>query len=528
MGIQDARFRNPRFLCCYPPLQYTTDELIRPDGTLALPYLDAALAAAGYHSDILDMSIGRPGTDNLKDTFFRIIPLPEVSSEMVRIGMSDERIIDEVADYDVIAVTSIFTQQTSRCLALGRLIKSVFPEKILIAGGVNARSLREHFFNNGYDLVCLSEGEKPVVALAHYLRSGAPALDQIPAVSYRIDGKTVVNPTSFMVEDLDEYPIPSWEKLPNEQYWEINRLWGGKTGWLEGQNPRYAAIFTSRGCPFSCRYCHISGERGGEAGQIGSLRLHSVERVEQELVKLKGLGVELVYINDDSFLAKKPRVHEILKRIRKYDFLVADVNGVNIIHLHKREGGRLVVDVELLEALYEAGFRRLGLPFESGTQRLLDKYSTSKWDIDTVDPIALIRTMEKMGFTITGNFMIGYPDEQLDELTNTFLLAKRAMDAGLTACGFFMVQPFPGTALFDESIASGQLPSDWHWDQLGWSKQSPFKNLPIDRDLLKYTWSLVFRLLNREERNDEWSVQMKAARTIYATGAERRRSALTA
>jgi len=518
MGIQDARFRHPRFLCCHPPLQYTTDELIRPDGTLAVAYLDAALSVAGFHCDILDMSIGRPGTDPLEETFYRAIPLPQVSPDMVRIGMSDERILKEVSDYDVIAVTSIFTQQTSRCLDLGKLIKSVFPSKILIAGGVNARSLREHFFDNGYDLVCVSEGEQPVVALAHYLRSGSPALDRIPSVSYRVGGKTFTNPTT-LVDDLDEYPIPSWEKLPNDQYWKINRLWGGKTGWLEGREPRYASIFTSRGCPFSCKYCHISGERGGEAGQIGSLRLHSVERVEQELIKLKGLGVELVYVNDDSFLAKKPRVYEILKRIRKYNFLVADVNGVNIVHLHKREGNRLVVDIELLEALYDAGFRRFGLPFESGTQRLVDKYSSAKWDMNTLDPIILIQTMEKMGFTVTGNFMIGYPDETLGELTNTFLLARRAMDAGLTACGFFMVQPFPGTALFDETLASGQLPSNWHWDQLGWSKQSPFNDLPIDRDLLKYTWSLVFRLLNRDVRNEEWSAQMNKARSIYATDA---------
>jgi radical SAM superfamily enzyme YgiQ (UPF0313 family) len=522
MGIQDARFREPSFLCCYPPLQYTTDELIRPDGTLALPYLDSALSAAGFHSSILDMSIGRPGTDRLENTFYRAVPLPDVSADMVRIGMSDERILEEVRDYDVIAVTSIFTQQTSRCLHLGKLIKSAFPSKILVAGGVNARALREHFLDNGYDVICMSEGEKPIVALAHYLRSGVPGLDQIPAISYRVDGRTLANSTSFLVDDLDQYPIPSWEKLPNEEYWEINRLWGGKTGWLEGRNPRYASIFTSRGCPFSCRYCHISGERGGEAGEIGSLRLHSVDRVEQELIKLRGLGVELVYINDDSFLAKKPRVHEILKRVRKYNFLVADVNGVNIIHLHKREGSHLVVDVELLEALYEAGFRRFGLPFESGSQRLVDKYSTSKWDMRTVDPLALIRTMDKMGFTITGNFMIGYPDETLEELTNTFLLARKAMDAGLTACGFFMVQPFPGTALFDESIASGQLPSNWHWDQLGWSKQSPFLNLPIDRDLLKYTWSLVFRLLNRETRNEEWSSQMNKVRSVYANEASAR------
>ena len=517
-NLAARRIRDPRFLCVFPPLQYTTDELIRPDGTLGPAYLDAALTAAGFESDLLDMSIGRPDRDRLEDTFYRTTPLPEVSEDMVRVGLSPERILEEVRDYDVIAVTSIFTQQTSRCFEIAQLIKSRYPDKLMLAGGVNARSLKDHFFDHGYDVVCLSEGEKPLVDFARFLHTGDPALDEISAISFRHDGRTVVQPTRFLTEDLDEYPMPSWHKLPNEQYWEINRLWGGKTGWLEGENPRYAAIFTSRGCPFRCSYCHISKERDGEAGGIGGLRLHSVERVDRELETLKGLGVDLIYINDDSFLAKKHRVLQVLERVRKYDFLVADVNGVNIAHLFRRRGERLDVDVELLEALHDAGFRRFGLPFESGTQRLVDQYSTSKWRMDQHDVFTLIRTMSRMGFTITGNFMIGYPDETPDELTQTFLLARRAMDAGLTGCGFFMVQPFPGTVLFDQALASGQLPANWHWDGLGWSKQSPFQKLLIDPDLLKYCWSLVFRLLNRDERNVEWMQQMNEARDVYTAG----------
>ena len=104
--------------------------------------------------------------------------------------------------------------------------------------------------------------------------------------------------------------------------------------------------------------------------------------------------------------------------------------------------------------------------------------------------------------------MIGYPDETLDELTNTFLLARRLMDAGLVGCQFFMVQPFPGTILFDESLANGQLSTSLNWDRFGWSKGTLFKNLKIDENILKYSWSLVWKLLNREKRVDEFSQQL--------------------
>lgn len=506
-NVLERRIANPRFLCLYAPLQYTPEEVIRPDSSMGLPYLHGALAAAGFEVSLLDASIGRPERDELADTFYRRTPLPQISPDHFRIGMTHERLLEEIRDYDVIAVSSIFTQQTSRCFEVSRLVKEHFPEKIMIAGGVNARSLREHFFDNGYDAVFITESEKPIVAFANYLRSGKPSLDGVPGMSFRVGGRTVTNPSLPAPDNLDEYAMPSWQVLPNQRYWEISEPWGGKQGWLEDIKPRYASILTSRGCPYRCDYCHISKEKGEEAGEIGRLRFHSLERVWRELDLLKGMGVELIYINDDSFLAKKNRVRDILGLMRNYDFLLADVNGVNIIHLYRREGERLVIDMELLENLYEAGFRRIGLPFESGSQRILDRYSTSKWKIDKVDVFELVRVMSDMGFTINGNFMVGYPDETLDELSKTYMLARRAMDSGLTGCGFFVVQPFPGTVLYDEAIAAGQLDEDYTWDNMGWSKiksPSPYKSLKIDPYLLNYSRNLVFALLNKDRRTDEW------------------------
>jgi hypothetical protein len=74
-----------------------------------------------------------------------------------------------------------------------------------------------------------------------------------------------------------------------------------------------------------------------------------------------------------------------------------------------------------------------------------------------------------------------------------------------------MVQPFPGTQLFEESLADGQLPASWHWDDLGWSKGSPFARLKIDKQLLKYSWNLVWRLLNKPTRVEEFSGQLTQA-----------------
>ncbi|HYD47091.1 MAG TPA: radical SAM protein, partial [Terriglobales bacterium] len=340
-------------------------------------------------------------------------------------------------------------------------------------------------------------------------------LGDIPGVSFLDGDRVVTTAPPALTMNLDEYPMPSWHKLPMAKHWEISRIWGGKTGWMDDvAHPRWASIFTSRGCPFRCAYCHVSLERGGEAGDIATLRLHSLERLEQELIELRELGVEYVYVNDDSFLAKRERVRRVLRLLERYRFRLADVNGVNIVHLFRRQGSRLVVDEDLLERLYAGGFRKLSLPFESGSQRLLDKYSTGKWNIAECNFETLIAKMVRIGIVLDGNFMIGYPDESLEELTETFLLARRVMDAGAIAVSFFMVQPFPGSRLYEEAIANNQLRPDWSWDDLGWSKGSPFARPLISNETLSYCWSLVWKLLNSQPRVEEMQSQMPDAEVL--------------
>ena len=500
------KLKNPKFLLTLPPMQFTKDELIRPDGCLAVAYLDASLTKAGFDSEILDMNVGDKN-DTLKDTFFKQI---SIGPKFIRIGMSQDRILKKVSDFDVIGISSVFTQQTSRCFEISNLIKTNFPDKIIIAGGVNSRNLKVHFFKNSFDIIFNSEAEKSLVDFAKFLDRGSPSLSEVEGISYMVDNKMQTNPTYNIFKNLDDIPIPSWHKLPYKKYWEIGRLWGGREGLADYDKiVRFSSIFTSRGCPFTCSFCHISKEKDSEeTGKIGSLRLHSVDRVEEELNILKKLKTEYIYINDDSFLAKKKRAGLIMERLKKFNFKLADINGINIIHFFKRKKTKLVVDEEFLELLYAAGFKKVTLPFESANQRIIDKWCSKKWNVGKCDTIDLVKKLNKAGIVADGNFMIGYPDETPTELKNTFLLARDQMDAGMVGCQFFMVQPFPGSEIFDATLRSGQLSKDWHWDELGWSKGSVFSGLKVDANTLKYCWSLVYQLLNKQGRIKEWKGQI--------------------
>ncbi|MDQ1159617.1 anaerobic magnesium-protoporphyrin IX monomethyl ester cyclase [Sphingomonas sp. SORGH_AS 950] len=493
--IAAAKCASPRFLLLYPPLQFSHGEVVKPDGSLSLAYLAAALREAGFNVDILDCTVGFDRSP-LKESFHNVV---EQDNGLLRVGLAAESILKIVEKYDVVGLSSIFTPQTTPCLELVSQIRACFPDKLVIAGGVNARNLRGRFFAAGVDMIAMSEAEVTVTQLGRVLQ-GQGSLATIPGIAFLDeDGherKTAMAPA---IKDLDGLPMPAWDLLPMQQYWAISRPHGGN--FPEGQTIRYASLQTSRGCPFRCAYCHISKEQAGsDYGNIGAFRMKSVERVFREFQTLKDMGVEYVFIEDDSLFMKKRRAIEIFRMVRDLGLKLLDVNGINICHLHRGKQGtdKLQVDTELIEVLAEAGFKSLALPFESASQRLVNKYASSKWRIADTNTADLIRTFNDHGISVSGNYMIGYPDESIEEVFDTITMAKRNVEEGLDYALFFAVVPFPGSELYEIAVRDGHIDREINPDQMRWTK-SIMRNMKIDPSTLEHLRQLAWLLVNRSE-----------------------------
>ena len=258
-------------------------------------------------------------------------------------------------------------------------------------------------------------------------------------------------------------------------------------------------MMTSRGCPFKCEFCHISKETpDSQSGDLRKLRLKTDERVGRELDVLQALGVEYVFLEDDSLLAKKPRALRIFRELRRRRLKLSAVNGVNIAHLFRRVNGTMEVDVELLETMAEAGFREISLPFESGCQRIIDKYATGKLDL-SLDMTALIRTAKRLGIVVGGNYTYGYPDETYDELTETILLAQRHVNEGLDQANLMIIVPFPGTVLYDRAIEGGHLSPQFDVDMMNWMYPT-MTGTSVHPEVLSYITRLCWKMLNPPSR----------------------------
>jgi anaerobic magnesium-protoporphyrin IX monomethyl ester cyclase len=483
-----ARPKNTRVKLVYPAQQFAKTEIPRPDGSLGLLYLAGTLRDHGFEVSILDMCVGQDG-DALEDTFFC---RTEIDDAHIRVGISTDRLREELRGFRIVGVTSIFTPQTFNCFEVARTAKEVDSTILTIAGGGNARAFHKLFLDNGFDIVVFGEGEETMleIALCHETHA---SYESIRGIAYKTrDGEIVVNAERPVLRDLDRLPFPAWDLLPLRQYWRIGEPHGGT--FPKGSEVRYLSMQTSRGCPFRCTYCHISKE-----GDAATLRLKSHERVMAEIDRIQSLGAEYLFFEDDSLLAKRDRIKRIFRELKAKGLKIIDANGVNLAHFYTPGPNKqLVVDEELLDLMVEVGWVECAYPFESGCQRILNKYASHKWDLQRHNPVDLVRKSAQRGLTINGFFTIGYPDETYEELTQTFLLAQDLTAVGLTSVAFYIIVPYPGSVLYDMAAAGNNLPESLDLRNMKFAL-STMVNTLIEPAVLEYSRRLAYQLINPKE-----------------------------
>jgi len=474
--------KEPRVLLLYPPEQRWPGFMVKPNGSLAYPMLAAALKEIDCYVEVYDACVGNDDDDI--NEFYKSTELP---TGLIRTGVSDERIVEVIEDFDIIGITSIFSAQETMVLHCAKLIKENYPDKLLIGGGGHARWNAEKFMENGFDIIATSEGEETIQEIIKAYRTGTYDWSNVPQIKYKKDNVIINNSQQGkVIMNLDKLPFPDWKILPLERYWQIKR--GHGVAWGENEDVRYAAMMTSLGCPFKCTYCHIGKElKGSLTQEIGRFRIKSDERVMEELKYLKNeLGVKQVFIEDDSIFGRKKRAIRLLEQMIEFGFRLMDINGINIIHLVKKSEGKFKYepDLEVIELMARAGFSDFSFPFESGNQRIIKRWCSGKWDLENTNIPALIKAFKDNNIKMHANYMIGFPDETLEEVNTTIEFARKNAELGVDTSGFFIVMPLPGTELFDYCMEKGHLPKDFDIDRMSWRKAN-MKNILVSPEKLE-------------------------------------------
>lgn len=338
----------------------------------------------------------------------------------------------DLAAADVVGV-SAFNFEMEAAFAIARVAKSLDPRRLVVLGGPLVHHRAEEVLGLCSDVDWAFDGEAErsfADAIGRLLEGRAPD-GTIPGMYFRDGGRVVAPPGNDFIADIDSIPWPAWDFVDFEAYQaepSINFLTWGR---------RYATLFTSRGCPYKCNYCHDLFTK--------KFRWRSAEDVVAEISFLVDYhGVEEFQIIDDIFNLHKPRVKKIFA-------LLKDRYPDRRLYFCFPNGLRGdILDRETVQAMKEGGAYQATVAIETVTPRLQE---LTEKHLDVEKARRAIEYFDEAGIVVTGFFMLGFPGETRREIWDTIRFALRSR---LAFAHFFTVVPQPGTPLYD--IALKQSP----------------------------------------------------------------------
>ena len=298
------------------------------------------------------------------------------------------------------------------------LVGRTLPDARTVVGGPIAETAAPALLEHA-DFVIRGEGERSCLALLRALAAGSIEGARVPGLITRRGGTLTESPVA-PVEDPDELPQPAWHLVDLAVYDRHHSLVRYR------KKDRVAPLFTSRGCPFRCAYCHgIFGKR---------FRPHSAERVLRDLRQLYALGVREFQIVDDSFNFDRQRALDIFAAVE-----ASEMRGIAFAFPNGLEPSRL--DAELVAAMKRCGTYYVSLAFEAASDRIRRMIRKTQ---RLGDVIEAARLLDAARIFCNGFFMVGFPSETRAEIEQTLSLV---LDPHLHTADVFSLVVYPGTEL---------------------------------------------------------------------------------
>lgn len=332
----------------------------------------------------------------------------------------------EPMDVDVVGMTAM-TLTLLDVMKSVAMVKDLHPGCRVVLGGPHVHLYPEETIGlEGVDALVLGEGENTFRELLAAWENNQEPCD-VPGLVYPgPDGDIIRTAAPQAIDSLDSLALPARDLTDVSLYNSL--LANGKT---------VTTMFTSRGCPFQCRFC--------DRPHLGKkFRAHSPEYVLKEIEHCCSLGIREFLIYDDTFTVNRDRAEAICDLLleRKLDISFDIRARVD------------TVDEALLRKLKAAGCQGVHYGVEAGTERMLKVLNKGI----TLEQVSRVFQMtRRIGLPVLAYFMIGNPGETREEILETFRVMKRLKPDYVHMT---ILTPFPGTEVYRDALERGVISHD--------------------------------------------------------------------
>ncbi len=363
-------------------------------------------------------------------------------------GWEAEVVIEEMERIDFAAVShadlvgiSTITSTAPRAYAIADRLRSNGVKVML--GGPHVTFLTDEALAHA-DFVIRGEGEKALLAFAEAWEKDA-GLEDVPNLSYWQDGSMRHNPMQAHVEDLDSIPLPDLS---------LSKAFRDK---IDGKV--VIPVQTSRGCPYACSFCSVTGMFGHK------YRFRSTASVMSELRRYDPRH-HFIFFYDDNFAARTEHTKELLRAMiaAKLKFQWSAQVRADVAR-----------DGELVQLMKKAGCQIVFIGFESVNPQSLKAMKKGQ----TVAEIArAVKVLRRKRIRIHGMFVYGFDEDDWRTVRRTVRFAKKAR---LASSQFMILTPFPGSDFYGRISAEQRIRfRDWNLYDAHHVVFEPTRMAPLD------------------------------------------------
>jgi len=341
--------------------------------------------------------------------------------------MSQKEVLARKLETDLVGISTISATATSAYALADRFRERGIP---VVFGGPHVSFVPEEALEHG-DFCIAGEGETGFPLLVEALNSNG-SFAEVPGLVWKDNGVVRKNPVAPVIEDLDTLPFPDLGLLDMGRSRKIGSQWPGLPT---------VPLQTSRGCPFDCTFCSVTGMFGRH------YRHRSTASVISELSKYDSKSC-ILFFYDDNFAANPRKTKELLREMIRLRLGFRWSTQVR---------SDIARDTEMLDLMAEAGCFSLYIGFESVDPAALQEMKKNQ----TVEEIRhAIREIRKRRIHIHGMFVFGFDS---DTPATTRATVSFALKEKIDSAQFSVLTPLPGSNFYTQVLAEGRL-IDTAWD----------------------------------------------------------------
>jgi len=350
-------------------------------------------------------------------------------------GMTYEEIVEQIPpDADVIGLSLLYSSAYLSVRDLISLIRKKYAKAKIFLGGAHSSCLPEYTLRHTEaDAIVIGEGERPFLNACRSLNE----LQKVRGLVYKKDGRIFYNAPEEFISNLDEIPFPDWDAIHLENYFKAAEPHGCSF------SQKWVPILAGRGCPYECTFCTtpLIWRR--------KWRVRSVNNVIAEMTSLyEKYGVNDFHFEDENLGTNKNWLHQFCDALIEKNLPVTwqPSNGMR---------AETLLDPGLMAKMKKSGCTLVVFTLESASHRVRNEIIKKHLNIESVEKAVLLA--KETGMRSTCYFMIGLPDERLEEAQQTIGYACHLAKKGLDECVISLFSMLPGCELFNNVFRTGKI-----------------------------------------------------------------------